>query len=349
MNIAAVDLFCGAGGLAYGLQSEGIEVVAGIDVDEDCKYPFEQNTGGEFFSWDIQEINGDKIDKLFPDGARKVMVGCAPCQPFSQYTQGSNARTDEKWGLLQDFSRLTASVEPSIVSMENVPELSNHAIFDEFVQTLRDELDYSVWFDEIHAPKYGVPQDRNRLVLLASKLGDIKLEDPQHGEDGDSPTVHDAIGELPDIPAGGVAKSDPFHRAAGLNETNLKRIRNSNPGGTWHDWPEELKLDCHKKSTGDSYVGVYGRMAWDEPAPTITTQFFNYGSGRFGHPEQDRAISLREGALLQTFPKKYQFVPNENEISKEHAGQMIGNAVPVELAKAIGRSIRHHLCVQLTD
>ena len=128
-----------------------------------------------------------------------------------------------------------------------------------------------------------------------------------------------------------------------LSPTNLKRIRQSTPGGTWRDWDEELQLECHKKESGKTYPSVYGRMSWDEPSPTITTQFYGYGNGRFGHPEQDRALSLREGAILQSFPPDYVFIDNEHPSNRREIGIHIGNAVPVELGRAIGLSIQQHL------
>ncbi|MFT8938151.1 DNA cytosine methyltransferase, partial [Liquorilactobacillus sp.] len=133
--------------------------------------------------------------------------------------------------------------------------------------------------------------------------------------------------------------NDPMHYAPKLSKINLKRIRQSKPGGTWHDWDEELLLNAYKKKTGSSYTSIYGRMKWDEPAPTITTKFYGYGNGRFGHPEQDRAISFREGAALQTFPKSYIFFNSKHFISGKDLGIMIGNAVPVKLAESIGKSI----------
>jgi DNA (cytosine-5)-methyltransferase 1 len=156
-------------------------------------------------------------------------------------------------------------------------------------------------------------------------------------------TVREAIGKLPAIRQGTAHPKDPLHSAAKLSDLNLKRIRASRPGGTWRDWPKHLIADCHKRDTGYSYPGVYGRMAWDEPAPTLTTQFFGFGSGRFGHPEQDRAISLREGAILQGFPRSYSFIPEGAPVHFRVLGRMIGNAVPVTLGEMIGQSISAHL------
>lgn len=134
-----------------------------------------------------------------------------------------------------------------------------------------------------------------------------------------------------------------MHVTSTLSNTNLKRIKASTPGGTWRDWPKHLVAECHKAASGRTYPGVYGRMEWDKPAPTMTTQCYGFGNGRFGHPEQDRAISLREAAILQSFPRSYAFVPSDGDVNFKVLGRLIGNAVPVDLGRAIARSITQHL------
>ena len=154
-------------------------------------------------------------------------------------------------------------------------------------------------------------------------------------------TVRDAIGKLPPIVAGGKASADDdLHIASRLSKLNLRRIHATPEGGSWHDWPASLRLACHRQESGRYYGSVYGRMAWDELGPTITTQCYGYGNGRFGHPEQDRAISLREAAMLQTFPRRYRFVPPGERPTFRNVGRHIGNAVPVALGRTIGQSIR---------
>jgi DNA (cytosine-5)-methyltransferase 1 len=226
--------------------------------------------------------------------------------------------------------------------MENVPLVEKHAVFDDFVATLR-RLGYKVWQDVVDCTQYGLPQTRRRMVILASAIGPIELISPTHAEPR---TVRDAIGKLPPIQAGSASEGDAFHVSAKLSDLNLERIRVSRPGGTWRDWPERLIAECHRRETGRTYPGVYGRMTWDDPSPTITTQFFGFGNGRFGHPDQDRAISLREGAILQGFPKKYAFVPVGDPTHLSVLGRMIGNAVPVVLGEAIGQSISAHLGIE---
>jgi DNA (cytosine-5)-methyltransferase 1 len=203
-------------------------------------------------------------------------------------------------------------------------------------------LGYNVSYGEVYCPEYGVPQNRRRLVLLASRLGRLMLIEPLYNE-GNYPTVRESIERLPRVTAGESNQDDIMHSAAGLSLENLRRIRSSVPGGTWRDWDDSLKLECHKKRSGKTYMSIYGRMTWDAPSPTITTQFYGYGNGRFGHPEQDRALTLREGALLQSFPPDYAFVDPAQEFNKRVVGVHIGNAVAVELGRAIGVSILNHI------
>lgn len=340
LSASVVDLFCGAGGLSYGFKKEGFTIGAGIDIDESCRYPFEENIEAPFIRTDVEKLEPCDVDELFLPDKKKVLVGCAPCQPFSKYNQKND---DPKWRLLGAFGTLISRLCPDIVSMENVPQLMkfrNGKLFQNFVQKL--ELNgYHVNFKVLYAPEFGLPQGRSRLVLLASRLGSIDLPKATHRKK--YRTVRDAIGRLPTLSAGSSDPKDFLHKASNLSEINLRRIKSASPGGSWREWESDLVADCHKRGSGKSYCSVYGRMRWDEPSPTVTTQFFGFGNGRFGHPDQDRAISLREGAILQGFPKSYRFVPPGEEVKIKNVGRMIGNAVPVTLAKAIARAVRSHL------
>lgn len=343
-KIYAVDLFSGIGGLTYGLQQSGIDVVAGIDIEGKCKYPYETNTKATFIEKDIRDVTAEEINELYPkDTEVKVLVGCAPCQPFSSYSYRYKKNGEQQYGnnmdLLDYFGELIVNVQPDIVSMENVPQLEKNPVFLNFVELLV-ENGYIVNYDVIFAPDYGVPQNRKRLVLLASRKGEINILEPIYNKDNYL-TVRDAIGDMDPIQAGEVSENDYLHQAANLSVKNKERMKQSIPGGTWEDWDKKLILEAHKKSTGNTYKSVYGRMEWDKPSPTITTQFYGFGNGRFGHPEQDRALSLREGAILQTFPEDYIFYDNRNtnKLSKKDLGITIGNAVPVKLGEAIGQSI----------
>jgi DNA (cytosine-5)-methyltransferase 1 len=335
---AVVDLFCGAGGLAYGLKSAGLTVKAGVDLDPSCKYPLEENTGAVFACRDVADITAADLNLWFGDAEVRVLAGCAPCQPFSTYSQ-SRKSVDNRWTLLKHFQRLAIATKPEIVTMENVPGLATQDIWKRFIAALR-RAKYRVSWSEVACDEFEVPQSRRRLVLLASLLGPIEL---RKSDASLKVTVKDAIGELPMLSAGSSSDLDPLHATASLSPTNLARIRASKPGGTWRDWPEEMRAACHRKDTGKTYPSVYGRMEWHKPAPTMTTQCYGFGNGRFGHPEQDRAISLREAALLQSFPKDYQFIKAGEAVTFERLGTLIGNAVPPKLGEAIGRSILAHI------
>lgn len=343
-DASVVDLFCGIGGLTCGLEKAGLNVVAGIDNDSTCRYAYEENNEARFIEADIAKFSSADVNKLFDGSSIKILVGCAPCQRFSRQTNKYRKRldtsTDIRWNLLKSFSKYVEEIRPDIVSMENVPELRKFDVFKEFKNKLED-MGYYINYKVVDCSKYGLPQKRRRLVLLASKYGNIKLmpEDSINAKQ----TVKDVLAKLPKISNGEIDEKDPLHRSAGLTEINLKRIRQSKPGGTWRDWDKSLLPDCYKKPTGKSYSSVYGRMKWDEPSPTITTQFYSYGTGRYGHPEQDRALSLREGALLQTFPKNYKFFKESDKVSMGVISRHIGNAVPVDLGKIIGMSINMHL------
>ena len=347
-NIAAIDLFCGVGGLTHGLIKAGVPVIAGYDLDDQCKYAYEHNNNAKFFSKDIKDVTANELQNLFPENAEKVMVGCAPCQTFSTHTHKIPSRDkDVKWGLINEYLAKILEVMPSVVSMENVPGLAKYPIFRDFVKSL-EKAGYNVFYKVVYCPDYGIAQSRRRLVLMASLYGDIELIPPTHDK-SNYPTVRDVIGSQPEISSGEQHQSDPLHKAAGLSEISAKRIRASKPGGTWLDWPEELRADCHKKDSGSTYKSVYARMKWNSLAPTITTQFYSYGTGRFGHPEQHRALSIREGALIQTFPKTYQFIEKSAPVQFLNLCRMIGNAVPVRLGEVIGLSILKHIEKQKTQ
>ncbi len=340
-SIRCVDLFCGAGGLTNGLESAGINVRLGIDTDPDCEYPYTANNRASFLLQSVESVTSSDIMEAFGDAPFKLLAGCAPCQPFSTYSRTWSHSSDKRWNLLEHFSRLVHEVQPQLVTMENVPPLEREDVFSDFREMLKNR-GFSVAHKIVNCADFGVPQRRKRLVLLASRLGAIKLLEPSAPEE-EQITVHEAIGHLAPIEAGECYESDPMHQACSLTDINLQRIRASRPGGSWHDWDESLIAKCHRKASGSSYRSVYGRMEWDKPSPTMTTQFYGFGNGRFGHPEQDRAISLREGAILQSFPRTYEFVPEGTPISRRTIARLIGNAVPVNLGTAIGRSIICHV------
>lgn len=347
MAVEVVDLFCGVGGLTCGMRQAGFNVVAGFDNDKTCEYTYSHNNNAAFHCRNIKEVTFEEINKCYGDDAEKILVGCAPCQPFStlsykRFKKNTDREEDEKYDLLSEFGRLIKDVRPIIVSMENVPEIRKTNVFKSFVESLKQNGYYTNGGQVVYCPDYGIPQNRHRFVLLASQLGEIHFIPPTHNRK--KVNIRPFIENLPPVAAGEICQSDRLHRAANLSELNLQRIKASVPGGTWKDWPKELRCKCHKKDSGQTYTSVYGRMSWDKIGSTMTTQFFCYGTGRYGHPEQNRALTLREGALLQTFPMNYEFFPPEvGDYSMKDIARHIGNAVPVRLGEIIGKSISQHL------
>jgi len=329
-DIRAIDVFCGIGGLTRGLRDAGIRVAAGVDIDPTCRYAYEvNNPGTKFLEGDIREFSFSDFEPDYVTSCPIALVGCAPCQPFSSHTRGTNSTED--CALVDEFARLIREGCPDLVSMENVPGLAKHDSFHKLIALLQD-LDYQVDFDVLNFYKYGVPQRRWRLVMLASRNGPVALPRPTQ----QATRVSNFIRELEPIIAGQTSEKDPAHTTLPLSETNLARIKQSKPGGTWEDWDNQLVNPCHSKA---HYPASYGRMQWSEPAPTITTQFCYYSTGRFGHPTEDRAISVREAALLQTFPPGYKLVDPKDPLPIHKLARHIGNAVPVKVGELIGNSL----------
>lgn len=363
VNTTVVDLFCGAGGLTHGLERAGLSVTKGVDKDPKSRYPYERNTDADFVDLDVTSLasNPEHVRRWFDQASSgfrsddlEVLAGCAPCQPYSTMSHGENdgdRSSHDKWGLLDLFRKVVEYVEPDIVVTENVMQVRKDDTYKDFVETL-EGLGYAVNDDEnkkVYAPEYGIPQKRKRWLLIASKRGPISLPDPKYTDEDEYPTVRECIGHLPPIQAGDVHPELLHHRTRELSELNLERIRNMEPGGDWRLWEEngreDLLADCHKRASGRSYRAPYSRMRPDEPAPTITTQFYNYGSGRFGHydTDQDRALSMLEGALIQTFPQDYEFYDEWENVGVKNLGRLIGNAVPPKLGEQVGQAIASHV------
>lgn len=343
-KIGVIDLFCGIGGLSYGMKNQGFDIIAGFDTDRTCKYAFETNNEAKFYAQDVNTISKKQIKDLFKGYDIKILAGCAPCQPFSSYAFKVKEKDHHKYDLLYQFGRLVELTKPDIVTMENVTQILSFKlkpVLSDFVELLRRN-GYHVSVNKVFCPDYGIPQTRKRVVLLASRFGDISLIEKTHTPE-QYVTVRQTIGDLPTLRAGEVDPNDSLHKSRSLTDLNMQRIKATPPNGGWRNWPEELRLDCHKKDTGKSFGSVYGRMAWDAPSPTMTTLCTGIGNGRFGHPEQDRAISVREAALFQTFPLEYRFFPPDEAVSTTKASRYIGNAVPPALGMITAKSINEHL------
>jgi DNA (cytosine-5)-methyltransferase 1 len=353
-NIVAFDFFCGCGGTSRGFQNAGIEIAFALDIDPDAKSTFTKNFPETVFcDKSITKFTASDLQPTLDKhkDSYKLFCGCAPCQPFTKQNTES-PKHDLRKALLSQFGIIIAEFEPDFVFVENVPGLQKvpkrkQGPFPGFKELLKKK-GYHITYGVVAAQDYGAPQLRRRFVLLASKHGEISIPDPTHGKDRDNPykTVYKAIADLPAIAAGETCKKHNVlnHRAAKLSELNMMRIKASDPdGGGRNNWPKELWPDCYTRTNenGDTHSGhtdCYGRLWWKRPATGLTTRCISYSNGRFGHPEQDRAISIREAARLQGFDDAFEFTGNLNSMARQ-----IGNAVPVDLAYAMGRHFVKHL------
>ena len=345
MPIKVFDFFSGAGGSAKGFQNAGLQVVFATDNDPDAAKTFKANFRKRIFhERDIAELTVEELKTSLKAYSKHPILfsACAPCQPFTkQNTQRKS--NDVRKKLLDEFCRFVVACHPDLIFVENVPGLQKLDDVKGPFATLLGSLNkegYKYTYKIISARDYGVPQKRRRLILLASLLGPISFPAKTHGPGTDHTkysTVGDWIGDLPSINAGECHPSLSNHRAASLSPINLERIQATPEGGSRRAWSANLQLSCHS----GEYVGhsdVYGRMSWDKPASGLTTRCISLSNGRFGHPEQDRAISVREAACLQTFPRDFVFYGSLNSMARQ-----IGNALPVLLAERFGQHFIDHV------
>lgn len=317
----AIDCFAGCGGMSQGFKQAGFKVIGAIEIDADAASVYELNhPTAHMWSQDIRTVTSDDIlMQLGIDvGELDLLGGCPPCQGFSTlrtYNGGRLVR-DSQNELIFEFQRLVLGLMPKRVMLENVPGLLENLRLKKFRAAL-EGAGYEAIVDVLNVGEYGVPQRRRRLVLLASRVSSVAFAKPSKK----FRTVRDAIGTLPTAGKSG----DPLHDIPEKRSPCVTaRIRLvPADGGSRTSLPTHLRLECHKNS--DGFKDVYGRMAWDELAPTITTGCFNPSKGRFLHPEEDRAITMREAALLQSFPKSYKFPAR---LGKVKIATMIGNALP---------------------
>lgn len=336
MTIQVIDFFSGCGGTSCGFRAAGLEILAGLDIDKDAATTYRLNfPEATFFEGDVRTMDPAVLQKVI--GRRRaplLFAGCAPCQPFSRQNKTANGG-DQRRTLLKEFARFVEAWLPEYVFVENVPGLQKVQKKSPLIgfQRLLRKLGYRFECTVVPALWYGVPQTRERLVLVASRIEGVCIPAATHGPGrpaGGYATVADWIHGLPPLSAGEVHPADPDHAAALLSDLNLQRIQATPEGGGRESWPDALWLDCHRAYSG--HTDVYGRLAWNRQASGLTTRCISYSNGRFGHPEQDRAISVREAACLQTFPLTYRF---HGSLSSK--ARQIGNAVPPKMAEVFGR------------
>ena len=345
-TVRVFDFFAGCGGASCGFRSAGMKIAFALDHDKNAKATFEANFPEAHFELsDIRRLRVESVRaRMAAESSNPVLFcGCAPCQPYTkQNTKRPKLNRDERVPLLACFADLVDGCRPDLVFVENVPGLkklnADSQPFGGFVGRL-EKAGYRLDYRPVKLAKYGIPQSRRRLVLVASRHGNAHLPEITHGPDAPNEryeTVRNWIAHLPPIQVGEEHQQVPNHQAAKLSELNPERIAATPEGGGNRDWPKRLQLKCHKGFPG--YSDVYGRMWWDKPASGLTTRCTSYSNGRFGHPEQDRAISIREAACLQTFPEDFVFKGSMASMARQ-----IGNAVPVRLAELIGSRLIEHL------
>ncbi len=340
-TVRAVDFFCSGGGMTYGMRKAGVEVIAGIDNDPDVKETYEKNNPGTKFiqadAFKLKEIDLSNYTGIKKNDDDLILIGCSPCQYWS-IIRTDKKKSQKSKDLLKEFHRFVKYFNPGFVVVENVPGIlkkKEESGLQDFISDLENR-GYKVQYKIVNLNEYGVPQTRKRFSLVASRV----TENPifPESDKNNRPVVKDFIGVhngFPRVNAGYRDASEFNHTVAKLSEKNITRLKKtSRDGGSWSDWANDSALK-RDRYDGNGFIDNYGRMSWNKPAPTITTKFISISNGRFGHPEENRGISIREGATLQTFPKNYVFYTKSIGV----AARMIGNAVPPEYAKRIGEAI----------
>ncbi len=342
MSVNVVDFFCGCGGTSAGLKKAGMNIIAGIDIDSQAirtyQYNFPEAKG---IVADITKMQFDELSGILKKNTKQndllLFAACAPCQPFSRQNRFKSS-SDKRISLLNEFHRFVKKFFPDYIILENVPGMQKvtEGPFTKFTKLLTD-LNYQFRTDVKNAMDYGVPQSRKRLVLIASRHGVIELPEETHGKDKiPYKTVEEAIKKYPPLQCGEKNLNIPNHQCAHLSPLLLRRITALKEGGSRGDWGDELKLKCHNNHSG--HTDVYGRLSWNKPSVTLTTRCVSLSNGRFGHPEQNRALSVREAAAIQTFDDDFIFFGSLGETAKQ-----VGNAVPVNFALALGKQVIKHI------
>lgn len=351
-KLKAIDFFCGGGGMTYGLRQAGVDVIAGVDFAKECKETYEENNpGSTFVHTDITNLEEDYFERNFSirrNDDNLILIGCSPCQYYSiiNTTRDKSKKTKD---LLKEFMRFVEYYNPGFILVENVPGILTRedSVFPLFEQFLI-EKHYQYKYEIVNMCYYGIPQTRRRFSLVASRIGEVEMPKP----DDKMAILSDFIGVengFPKIEAGHKDDTEFMHTTSRLAPINVERLKRTPLNGgsrlAWKD-DDKLQLECYK-GKDHSFTDVYGRLCWQKPSSTITTNFVKITSGRFAHPDENRGLSIREGAVLQTFPKNYRFLANGLLAN----ARIIGNAVPPEYAKRLGlllyklknRSIWHNL------
>lgn len=338
-----VDLFCGAGGMSLGFHAAGFRPSFAVDFDPYACATYRANLGSHVHNLDLAAADPDAVADLIAEevGAVDVVAGGPPCQGFSIQRRG--ARSDDRNDLTLQFAAISAAVRPKAIVMENVPTILGKR-GETQIQALESVLcaaGYRIVKTVLEAAWYGVPQLRRRAFIVALRSDvphDFRFPTPSHLPE-QFKTVRDAISDLPPPPPDGSEHPNyANHRMVMVSAANLERLRHVPEGGGRLNVPEHLQLRCHRNSNGHRHLDVFGRLRWDRPSGTITAMFDNFTRGRFAHPSQNRNITSREGARLQSFPDDFAFVGPKKDVARQ-----IGNAVAPAMARAIASALSDHL------
>lgn len=334
-TLNAVDIFSGCGGLTEGMRRAGFDVRVAVEIDADSVLTYKMNhPDTEIIQKDIREVKASEIKKILGNDQLHLLAGCPPCQGFSSIRRLNKKRSvrDKRNSLVAEYLRFVKELKPLTVMMENVPGLKDYFLFKDVFKELQ-KMGYNPKVSVVNIKYYGVPQTRRRLVMIGSLLGEPNIAEGT----GEKVTVRQAIGELEPVEV----TLDPVHKITAKHTPRIKQMIAMIPknGGSRKDLPEELILECHKrKNVG--FNDIYGRLRWDDYSTTITGGCLNPSKGRFLHPEEDRAITAREAALLQSFRRDYKF---PTEITKASLALLIGNALPPKFSLIQCLNIKEHL------
>jgi DNA (cytosine-5)-methyltransferase 1 len=344
--LTAVEMFAGGGGLAVGLARAGFTTISAVEVEPDAAATFKVNHPSvKVLNQDVRTVSGQMLLDTLPRGSVDVLAACPPCQGFSSLTS-KWGRQDPRDELLNETSRVAEELRPRAIMVENVPGLAKkgRALFDGLLRCLA-ALGYLINYDVLQVADYGVPQTRRRLVILAGLGFRIEMPPRTHSREGADGlprwrSLRDAIGHLEDSVSfrdaakNGCLEAVNWHVVRRLSPANLVRLKLARPGAMWMELPEAVRPPCHRNGY-KGFTNVYGRMTWDQPSVTITAGCTSPSKGRFGHPRFDRTISLREAALLQTFPPDYRFETRH----LDRACDIVGNALPCDFSEVIARQV----------
>ncbi len=348
INLKAIDFFCGAGGMSQGFSDAGINVIGALDNDSACQAAHQANhPQTKFLLEDIKKYKvrqlATDIPKLKQDDKSMIFIACSPCQHWTTLRH-SREKSAESNDLLKYFCNFVEYYKPAGIVIENVTGIAKNpeeSGLSDLLELLKDS-GYKYDYRKLSCQFYGVPQKRRRFILIAAKDKEVSID--MIIKDAKKTTVREKLVDtdgcpLPKLKPGERDNKNSLHRTAKLSDTNIKRLKKTAPGKGNIGWRNDPLLAINAYRGNKRFMTNYGRMAWDEPAPTITTKFSSLGCGQFGHPGEIRTISLYEGALLQTFPSDYMFPGN----SMQTIARLIGNAVPPELAYRIAKAMKQIL------